>query len=887
MLKNDEKQIKIFETGSKWLRADFHLHTRADKEFIYTKNENDFISDYIKGLKKADIRLGVITNHNKFDLSEFKALRKAARREEICLLPGVELSVNEGSSGVHVLVIFNPDEWIKSEGDLINPFISSMFPGKTKIEYENENANSDKNLIDTIEELGKRNLDYFIIFAHVENNKGLWKEVNGAKLTQFFTEERYTVLKEKCLGFQKVSTHNISDRPCRLKVQVWLGNWYPAEIEGSDCKKIEDIGKGKTTYLKLGSFNFEAIKHALLDYKSRVRESLPEIKHSYIQKISFTEGVGSLSSQTINFSAALNTLIGIRGSGKSSLIEVLRYALDLPVGESDEKYKNDLIDKALGSSGKLILNLIDCHNREYEIHKIKDQSSDIYLNGTKINGISIKDTIIRNPIYFGQKDLTGLSSENTLIEKFLERELRDIRLKINQKSDEVKTYLDKLSKRSKAEEAYKEQLSIVRNNAYRLETYKKYDLEDKLNESLELEKDLDYIEKSKSITEDFINKFNEFLNTYIDILKNFPMRESKHNKDLVSESINKNQKFQEILESLKIYLGKAEKIKEDFINLLNTLGATKESAKESFAELERNLALEIENSSIKNISIDDFKKLTDELRKAQGIADELLKVINDEKKLSEAFENSLNELENLWLEEYNLAKTKLKELCKDTKSISIECEYQNNKEAFLNFIKQIFTGSGKQPVTYKKISEEFKNFIELYRTLENNFEDKKSLFGSNPEDFRKLFNEKIKELITYQTPNKYLINYHGKNLLHHSLGQRASALIIFILTRGGHDLIMIDQPEDDLDNQTIYEDVIKLIREIKPQVQFILATHNPNIPVLADAELVQVCSFTNEKIEISSGSIDEPNIQEQIINIMEGGKEAFDRRKEIYKKWNP
>ena len=175
----------------------------------------------------------------------------------------------------------------------------------------------------------------------------------------------------------------------------------------------------------------------------------------------------------------------------------------------------------------------------------------------------------------------------------------------------------------------------------------------------------------------------------------------------------------------------------------------------------------------------------------------------------------------------------------------------------------------------------------MYRTLENNFEDKKSLFGSNPEDFRKLFNEKIKELITYQTPNKYLINYHGKNLLHHSLGQRASALIIFILTRGGHDLIMIDQPEDDLDNQTIYEDVIKLIREIKPQVQFILATHNPNIPVLADAELVQVCSFTNEKIEISSGSIDEPNIQEQIINIMEGGKEAFDRRKEIYKKWNP
>jgi predicted ATPase len=887
VLKNDTKQIKLFETGSKWLRADFHLHTRADKEFIYTKDENDFISDYIQGLKKADIRLGVITNHNKFNLGEFKALRKAAHKEEICLLPGVELSVNEGSSGVHVLVVFNPDEWIKSDSDLIDPFISSMFPGKTKFEYENENANSDKNLIDTIEELNKRNLDYFIVFAHVEENKGLWKEVKGAKLNPFFTEERYALLKEKCLGFQKVRTHDVAERPCRLKIQGWLGNWYPAEIEGSDCKKIEDIGKGKTTYLKLGSFNFEAVKHALLNYKSRVRDSIPEVKHSYIQKINFTEGVGSLSSQIINFSAALNTLIGIRGSGKSSLIEVLRYALDLPAGDSDKKYKNDLIERALGSSGKLILNLIDCHNQEYEIHKIKDQSSDIYLNGTKISGISIKDTIIRNPIYFGQKDLTGLSSENTLIEKFLEKELRDIRLKINQKSDEVKAYLDKLSKRSKAEEAYNEQLSIITNTTHRLEPYKKYNLEDKLNESLELDKDLDYIEKSKSVTEDFINKFNEFLNTYAGILENFPKRESKQNKDLISESINKNQEFKEILGSLKIYLEKAEKLKEDFMNLSNTLRARKESAKEPFADRERNLALEIENSSIKNISIDDFKKFTDELRKAQGIADELSKVLNDEKKLSEAFENSLDELENLWLEEYNLAKTKLKELCEDTKSISIECEFQNNKEAFLSFIKQIFSGSGKQPSTYKRISDEFKNFIEMYRTLKNNFEDKKSVFGSNPEVFRELFNEKIKELITYQTPNKYFINYHGKNLLHHSLGQRASALIIFILTRGGHDLIMIDQPEDDLDNQTIYEDVIKLIREIKPQVQFILATHNPNIPVLADAELVQVCSFINEKIEVSSGSIDEPDIQKQIINIMEGGKEAFERRKEIYKKWNP
>ncbi|CAM5206663.1 hypothetical protein OURE66S_01090 [Oligella ureolytica] len=64
---------------AEWLRADFHLHTRADREFKYVGEDNSFVSDYVTALEKANIRLGVITNHNKFDFNEFKALRKAAK----------------------------------------------------------------------------------------------------------------------------------------------------------------------------------------------------------------------------------------------------------------------------------------------------------------------------------------------------------------------------------------------------------------------------------------------------------------------------------------------------------------------------------------------------------------------------------------------------------------------------------------------------------------------------------------------------------------------------------------------------------------------------------------------------------------------------------------
>ncbi|EAF8754418.1 hypothetical protein AXX36_15035, partial [Listeria monocytogenes] len=78
----------MFERGTEWIRADFHLHTKADKEFKYSGEDNSFVSEYVQKLKEEKIGLGVITNHNKFDLGEYKALKKKANKEDIALFPG-------------------------------------------------------------------------------------------------------------------------------------------------------------------------------------------------------------------------------------------------------------------------------------------------------------------------------------------------------------------------------------------------------------------------------------------------------------------------------------------------------------------------------------------------------------------------------------------------------------------------------------------------------------------------------------------------------------------------------------------------------------------------------------------------------------------------------
>ncbi len=63
--------------------------------------------------------------------------------------------------------------------------------------------------------------------------------------------------------------------------------------------------------------------------------------------------------------------------------------------------------------------------------------------------------------------------------------------------------------------------------------------------------------------------------------------------------------------------------------------------------------------------------------------------------------------------------------------------------------------------------------------------------------------QNLVEFVTCQVPNRFVIRYRGKELKHHSLGQRASALLLYVLSQRQNDVIIIDQPEDDLDNQTI------------------------------------------------------------------------------------
>lgn len=111
-----------------------------------------------------------------------------------------------------------------------------------------------------------------------------------------------------------------------------------------------------------------------------------------------------------------------------------------------------------------------------------------------------------------------------------------------------------------------------------------------------------------------------------------------------------------------------------------------------------------------------------------------------------------------------------------------------------------------------------------------------------------------------------------------SAGQRASAMLAFLLAYG-YEPLVLDQPEDDLDNHLIYDLVVQQVRQNKMRCQLIVATHNPNIVVNGDAEMLHALRFEAGQCRVHrSGSLLQNAMREEVCHVMEGGREAFRRR---------
>lgn len=878
-----DEQGSLFQHGSRWVRADFHLHTMADKEFAYEGDPNYFVSDYVAALLAADIRVGVITNHNKFVRDEFEQLRRHARRNDILLLPGVELSVQDGAAGVHMLIVFS-EEWIAPGADHITTFLDNAFRGRTPQQYWNENENSDWNILEALQQLGKWGKDFFVVFAHVEDPKGLWRELGLRRIEQLAEN---ALFRRYALGFQKVRTHEAEKgRLCRTKVRTALHDAYPAEVEGSDCKSIDEIGsKQGATYVKIGELSFDAVKYALLDAAHRVDAEERTFRHSHIRSVRFEGGL--LDGKTVRFSPELNTFIGIRGSGKSAIIESIRYALGIELREEPErKYKDKLVRHILDSGGKVTVHAVNRHGQDYEVSRILHEPPEVRLNGEYVPGVSIGETVLRKPLYFGQKALSerGKDFEGGLVLKLIGPKLQAIAEEIDAQRQKVTAVIQQLEDLADAQEKKAEYKRRKQDAEHRLAFFAQHGVEEKLQRQVNFDEDIRKAEQIGSFAGKLAADIEQLADRYEDDLHHHGTYSSVENAAFFTEFFAVYDRLHAAYAQLRKAQVQAREAEKNLKKMAERLHETRRGLIEEFAAVERLLVQQFRDAEDVTIRPEEFREL--KARRAQ--AAEMLALLSKQEQQQQSVRGELDKelasLDALWHKQFRQIKEELSRVTKNNSALGIEAVYKGDKEAFLHYMKAIFQGSGIRETAYRRLVEKYNDFRGMYQQL-----DKAAAIASqtNPSIFKQYFMTNLASLLTWQVPNRFIITFRGKELDDHSLGQQASALLLFVLNQGDHDVFIIDQPEDDLDNRTIYDDVIKLLRELKPRTQFIFATHNANISVLGDAEQVIRCVYGDGEMDIQSGSIDSPVMQQEIVDIMEGGQEAFEKRKRIYEIWKP
>jgi hypothetical protein len=216
--------------------------------------------------------------------------------------------------------------------------------------------------------------------------------------------------------------------------------------------------------------------------------------------------------------------------------------------------------------------------------------------------------------------------------------------------------------------------------------------------------------------------------------------------------------------------------------------------------------------------------------------------------------------------------------------LNLEIEAFGEREKFDEFLNGLMRGTGFTTQAREALVQQTSSGFEIFKRWESIKESE--LTPAMAGKLEEVMYTRFTEFISFSAPDSRHITFEDKRINELSLGKRAMALLVLLLSLKDYPIIIIDQPEDDLDNETIHRMIVDPLREHKGQTQFIIATHNPNIPVLADAEQVIDChEIARGEYEQHHGSLDKPSTKSAIITIMEGGEKAFERRHQIYSQW--
>lgn len=917
------KNPKHFPKGSEWRKWDLHVHsfnTSLNNQFSGS-NEKEKLENYLDEIEKfEDISVLGVTDY--FSINGYLKLQEEKNKGRLdnidLLLPNVELRVypvTKDKRAINIHVIFDPE--------IVEELNYHFFP-ELKFSYKGNDYNCTKEGLERLgseykksSKLNSNKSNYFFGIEQFKVNFNVLREVLNKEKS---LEGHYLVavsnnskdgasgIKHSSLAAARQEIYRLanlifSSNPTDRDYFLGLGEDEPDDVKnkygslkpcvhGSDAHSLKTIfkpDKERYTWIKADP-TFKGLKQIIYEPEIRVNIGKDNPENNYPKnhfskvKISgsvFEEETPKFIEKTLPLNSSMAGIIGGRGTGKSLLLDVIYSTFNKG---SNNKTKSSISTDRLSRIKNPIceITMTNLDNNK-TLYKYGDKQN--YFDYLHVRQGDVKE-IAEDPQKLSDaiKDLIGYKVDQD--DENLEVEIK----KTNREIDDIKEWF--ASKDENGNQIYSKDYNkeIIEKNKAFIKTITAKQIKDKIEEFTKNKKlissILSFIDELKVLKLDLENFENDINERIRKILKNKLIEKKK--MSLIS--LSQIEEIQNIISELEF---KLEELKSE--NEQITTDLEQKDIKGEISGLLEKIDFYQENIDSCEAKINKIEEKKDQLKTLKkdqiSFSEKIISLIYSNKNL---IDRKYQEKVKRASEDSSGHERIIDELLKD---IDIYGDIYFYKNFFHEGLKFFFDGRKIKRKSLDRLFpiKDYEDFFKLIRgdrIIDVDETDEKLTLQEFANESDLFIKEEREDFFSYfyslSQIEKYLkvlpsIKYKGKVPEKLSVGQRGTFFVCLKLaTQAFSAPFVFDQPEDDLDNEFIVNDLCPLFRKIKKYRQIIIVSHNANLIVNTDTEQIIVAKNEEETISFESGSLENPNIRDKICTILEGGEAAFCQRERRY-----
>lgn len=922
--------------GARWYKCDLHLHTTASRCF---QDREVKTQQWVDRAIEQGLDCVAVTDHN--SPNGIEAIQAIAKDTNLTIFPGVEITCD--TSKVHLLVLFDPSKSATDVGDFL------IQCGIKRNDFGNELAKTDKS-INEVADIAFKN-DAMVIPAHIDEFNGL-ESIGNQNLLDFY--KRYDINAVQVV--HKVFYENEFSNTNIKTVLPYLNDYYensPLPIDEATAKKwyntvklsketdlalltfsdnphepknnkhgLNGIGS-RFTYIKMDEIpSLEGLRQAFLLPSHRIVNDFIDAASTimkpefWIKSMTITNTrLTGVEPFKIGFNPQLNTIIGGRGSGKSSILRFIRGVFNRTsnldnftdlLKEHNSFYKTNEVrgTESIGVFNNESTIEIEFVRKDF-LYRVRASEIESSVNQTieihklvEGNWEKIEEEEFLNFLEFeqySQKQIFEISKDHNALLDRIDLNVEEIGQLKDKRKVTKENFLKSCITIRTHQVSLKSRLKLktdIEDLKKKLETLDKAGIKELMAEKKAFAEEQKLLNEYKEKIEDLVNQL-EILKADFEISQPDEESFSEDNKEEIRTILNevkealstKSKEYEALITSIsKIKIDLETKLLSSQWQLAYTTAITNYDTKKA----------ELEAEGVENI--DQYEAISKDIEDKEEELDAL---------------DLIKEQERLELIERAKYRKEFIKLCKDITDrrkefinnnvtddkIRVKIKPFRNQTSFELQVRKIIGKDTSFEPDFKKLKElcfqgnveqKIEEVKDIFR--KNYFDDNAGLVGGHFKNAVKGISDTgMDELELFMPEDEVVVEYKPENadafksLSTASAGQRTTAILTFLLSFGTIPLLL-DQPEDDLDNRLVYDLIVDRLKVAKGSRQIIIVTHNANIPVNGDAEyIISMDSESRFTSVLHSGTVEREEIKKEICDVMEGSEKAFKMRSDRYK----